>query len=74
MLVGDPMSGEIRRFMVGPRECEVTGLTWSADKKTLFVGIQHPGAKGGSHFPDCGDAPPRSSIIAIARDDGEVIG
>ena len=74
MLVGDPMSGEIRRFMVGPRECEVTGLTWSADKKTLFVGIQHPGAKGGSHFPDGGDAPPRSSIIAIARDDGEVIG
>ena len=74
MLVGDPMSGEIRRFILGPRECDVTGLTWSADKKTLFVGIQHPGAKGGSHFPDGGDAPPRSSIIAIARDDGEVIG
>jgi len=74
MLVGDPASGEIRRFMVGPRECEVSGLTWSTDKKTLFVGIQHPGAKGGSHFPDGGDAPPRSSIVAIARDDGEVIG
>ena len=74
MLVGDPVSGEIRRFMVGPRECEVSGLTWSADKKTLFVGIQHPGAKGGSHFPDGGDAPPRSSIVAIAREDGGVIG
>lgn len=74
MLVGDPVSGEIRRFMVGPRECEVSGLTWSADKKTLFVGIQHPGAKGDSHFPDGGDAPPRSSIIAIRRDDDGVIG
>ena len=30
MLAGDPVTGEIRRFLVGPKECEVTGLTWSA--------------------------------------------
>jgi secreted PhoX family phosphatase len=75
MLVGDPETGEIRRFLVGPRGCEVTGLAWSADRKTLFVGIQHPGAKGEeSHFPDGGDTTPRSCVIAIARDDGGLIG
>ncbi len=74
MLVGDPESGEIRRFLVGPKECEVTGITWSADKRTLFVGIQHPGEKGNSHFPDGGDTAPRSAVIAITRDDGGLIG
>ena len=74
MLVGDPATGEIRRFLVGPKECEVTGITWSADRTTLFVGIQHPGEKGNSHFPEGGDAAPRSSVIAITRDDGGVIG
>ena len=75
MLVGDPETGEIRRFLVGPKECEVTGVTWSADRKTLFVGIQHPGGKGGSsHFPDGGDTTPRSCVIAITRDDGGFVG
>ncbi len=75
MLVGNPETGQIRRFMVGPKECEITGIAWSTDHKTLFVGIQHPGEKGGtSHFPDGGDSTPRSSIIAITRDDGGTIG
>ena len=74
MLMGDPASGEIRRFLVGPRECEVTGSAWSADRRTMFVGIQHPGEKGDSHFPEGGDAPPRSAVVAITRDDGGAIG
>ena len=74
MLVGDPATGEIRRFMVGPRECEITGMTWSADRKTLFVGIQHPGEKGDSHFPGGGNSVPRSSIVAVNRKDGGQIG
>lgn len=74
MLVGDPASGEIRRFMVGPKQCEVTGFAWSADRRTLFVGIQHPGEKGDSHFPDGGRTAPRSAVVAIARDDGGLIG
>ncbi|MBT5664364.1 MAG: DUF839 domain-containing protein, partial [Rhodospirillaceae bacterium] len=74
MLVGDPNTGEIRRFMVGPRECEVTGLCWSADRSTMFVGIQHPGAKGGGHFPGGGETAPRSSIVAITRNDGGLVG
>lgn len=75
MLVGDPVTGEIRRFLVGPISCEVTGICWSADRKTLFVGIQHPGEKGKpSHFPGGGNTVPRSSVVAITRDDGKVIG
>jgi hypothetical protein len=74
MLVGDPETGEIRRFLVGPKECEVTGITWSPDRKTLFVGIQHPGEEGNSHFPGGGDTAPRSAVVAITRDDGGLIG
>ena len=74
MLLANPESGEIKRFMVGPKECEITGLTWSPDRKTAFVGIQHPGEKGNSHFPNGGKSVPRSSIVAITRDDGAQIG
>ncbi|EFL89189.1 PhoX family phosphatase [Ahrensia sp. R2A130] len=74
MLVGDPASGEIRRFLVGPNEAEVTGMSFSADRKTLFVGIQHPGEKGNSNWPEGGDAVPRSSVVAIQREDGAAIG
>lgn len=74
MLAGDPSTGEIRRFLVGPNECEVTGLTWSPDKRTMFIGIQHPGEKGNSHWPEGGDAVPRSAVVAIKRDDGGLVG
>ena len=74
MLAGDPNTGEIRRFMVGPNECEVTGCTWSPDRRTMFVGIQHPGERGNSHWPEGGDAVPRSAVIAIHRDDGGLMG
>ncbi len=74
MLVGNPATGEIRRFLVGPNECEVTGLTWSADRRTMFVGIQHPGERGNSHWPEGGNAVPRSAVVAITRDDGGIVG
>ncbi len=74
MLVADPETGEIHRFMVGPRECEITGIAWSADRRTMFVGIQHPGEKGNSHFPDGGARVPRSTIVTIRRNDGGLIG
>ena len=46
LLLGDPASGAIRRFMVGPSGCELTGVTLTADMKTLFVNVQHPGDPG----------------------------
>jgi len=74
MLAADPRTGEIQRFLVGPNECEITGLTWSADKRTMFVGVQHPGEDGNSHWPEGGDAVPRSAVVAIRRDDGAIEG
>jgi len=73
MLLADPETGEIKRFLVGPKESEVTGFAWSADRKTVFVAIQHPGEKGNSHYPDGGTAVPRSTIIGITRKDGSAI-
>lgn len=74
MLVANPDTGEIRRFMVGPLGCEVTGLCWSADNRSLFVGIQHPGDHNtGSHFPHGGNSQPRSTVVVITRDDGAEI-
>ena len=70
MLAGDPVTGEIRRFLTGPNGSEVTGLTWSADKRTMFVGIQHPGKP----FPDGEGSLPRSAIVAVKRTDGALIG
>ncbi len=70
MLVGDPATGRIERFMTVPYGAEVTGITWSADKKTVFVGIQHPKAP----FPDGEGKLARSAVIAVKRTDNARIG
>lgn len=44
--VGKP--GTIRRLLVGPKDSEITGITESADGKSLFVNIQHPGEESPS--------------------------
>jgi secreted PhoX family phosphatase len=46
MLVADPETKEVRRFLVGPSGCEVTGITWTPDRTTMFINIQHPGELG----------------------------
>jgi secreted PhoX family phosphatase len=75
MLCGDPRTGEIHRFLTGPIACEITGLTFSPDHKTMFIGVQHPGEDlAPSHFPDGGNSIPRSSVIMITRTDGGEIG
>ena len=76
MLCADPKTREIRRFLVGPKECEVTGIAFTPDHKTMFLNIQHPGetGKGASHWPDGGNALPRSATVIITKNDGGVIG
>ncbi|WP_010321659.1 PhoX family protein [Marinobacterium stanieri] len=75
MLCADPESGEIRRFATGPIACEITGLTFSPDQRTVFIGVQHPGEKGApSHFPAGGNSKPRSTIMVVQREDGGIIG
>jgi hypothetical protein len=73
----------LRRFLVGPKECEITGVAETPDGKTLFINIQHPGEETvpnfstgafGSHWPGGGLTRPRSATIVITRDDGGDIG
>jgi len=74
MLCADPVTKEIRRFFVGPKEAEVTGITFTPDHKTMFINIQHPGEEGDSHWPGGGNTIPRSATVVITKDDGGVIG
>jgi secreted PhoX family phosphatase len=86
MLACDPASGAIRRFLVGPVNCEIAGAAWTPDGCTMFVDIQHPGEPPGarsdpaeprrwSNWPDFRpDGRPRSAIVVIRKDDGGPIG
>jgi len=40
---GRPSPSTLKRFLVGPSDCEITGVTETPDGRTLFVNIQHPG-------------------------------
>lgn len=72
----------LRRFLVGPKDCEITGIAESPDGKAIFVNIQHPGENSTSatdptqftsHWPDGGNARPRSATVIITRNDGGTI-
>jgi secreted PhoX family phosphatase len=77
---------KLRRFLVAPKDAEVTGVTETPDGRTLFVNIQHPGetskplAAGQPESMWPGNqgygAPgrPRSATIVITRRDGGLIG
>ncbi|WP_232495580.1 PhoX family protein [Novosphingobium kaempferiae] len=78
-------AANLRRFLVGPKQCEITGIDQTPDGRTLFVGIQHPGEDGtyaapGSNWPytqagtPAATVRPRSALIAITKNDGGVIG
>jgi secreted PhoX family phosphatase len=86
MLAADPRSGEIRRFLVGPVGCEITGATATPDGRTMFINIQHPGEspsersdpsapRRNSNWPDFHpEGRPRSATLVIRKNDGGVIG
>lgn len=83
--VGAAHGANLKRFLVGPVECEITGIDTTPDGRTLFVGIQHPGEGGTpaaptSHWPDSqttgtagATVRPRSAVVVITKDDGGVV-
>ena len=83
MLACDRATGEVRRFLTGPTNCEITGATQTPDGTTMFINIQHPG-ENASDRSDPADpmkfskwpsgVRPRSATVAIRRIDGGVIG
>ncbi len=52
MMCVDPSTGETRRFLTSPKNCEVTGVVTTPDGKTMFVGIQHPGEDWKAYFTE----------------------
>ncbi len=86
MLAVDPARGETRRFLTGPRGCEITGNAMTPDRTVMFVNIQHPGEPADelsdptdpqkiSNWPDGPKGGrPRSATIVIRRTDGRPIG
>jgi hypothetical protein len=86
MLAVDPAAGVFRRFLTGPRGCEITGFHTTPDNRTAFVNIQHPGERPGqfsdpehpravSNWPDYWpEGRPRSATVVIRRRDGGIIG
>jgi uncharacterized protein len=47
----NPYNGEIKRFLVGPKGAEITGVCFDDDLTTLFVNIQHPGEPNSYTLP-----------------------
>jgi len=86
MMAADTRTGEVRRFLVGPKGCEITGATGTPDGKTMFINIQHPGEPASeisnpqspraiSNWPDRNpNGRPRSATVVIRKNDGGLIG
>jgi hypothetical protein len=89
MLAADPTSREVRRFLTGPRGCEITGVITTPDQRTMFVNVQHPG-ESTTFWNEQFGAPspanpttvsswpfggrPRSATVVIRKLDGGKIG
>ncbi|MBB3102937.1 PhoX family protein [Azomonas macrocytogenes] len=71
LLCADPKTREVRRFLVGPRGCEITGITWTPDYTSMWINIQHPKL---SYPASDGKTRPRSTTVLITKNDGGVIG
>jgi hypothetical protein len=89
VLAAVPETGELRRFLTGPRGCEITGAIMTPDRKTLFVNVQHPGESTTFWDAQFGrpttanpstvsrwpfGGRPRPATVAITREDGGEIG
>jgi len=82
----DASAATLKRFLVGPKGCEITGVAETPDGKALFINIQHPGentsaaniataADYESNWPGVNDVDrPRSATIVITKNDGGLIG
>ncbi|MEY4125560.1 MAG: hypothetical protein RL770_2141 [Pseudomonadota bacterium] len=86
MLAADVQTGEVRRFLVGPAGCEITGVTETPDGRTMFLNVQHPGEPSNersnpanptaiSNWPDKkATGRPRSATVVVRKLDGGIIG
>ena len=78
MLVTDQGATEIKRLFTGVTGDEITGITVTPNRRTMFINMQHPGNGDPSitNFPaeQDGVTVPRDCTIVITRKDGGIIG
>jgi secreted PhoX family phosphatase len=78
LLVADTYTGEVRRLFTGVTRDEITGITVTPDRRTMFINVQHPGNgdPGRTNFPAPFDGVtvPRDATIVITKKDGGIIG
>ncbi|MDB4511893.1 PhoX family phosphatase [Arenicella sp.] len=78
LLVTDEGATEIKRLFTGVTGDEITGITVTPDRRTMFINTQHPGNGDPSltNFPAVQDGVtvPRDTTIVITRKDGGIIG
>nr|CDQ33896.1 putative phosphatase [Virgibacillus halodenitrificans] len=81
-VVGAANQQQLKRFAVGPNDCEVTGIFATPDKTALFINIQHPGnwpADADAATQDAtkaaaGSVRPRAATVVIQKADGGQVG
>jgi secreted PhoX family phosphatase len=78
ILVSDTSTGEIRRLLTGVNGDEITGLTVTPDRRTLFCNTQHPGngdpTETNFPAPTDGVTIPRDCTFVLTRKDGGIVG
>ncbi|MBX2849334.1 MAG: PhoX family phosphatase [Acidiferrobacterales bacterium] len=78
MLVTDQGATEVKRLFTGVTSDEITGITVTPDRRTMFINTQHPGNGDPllTNFPaeQDGVTIPRDCTIVITRKDGGIIG
>ncbi|KEQ18201.1 PhoX family protein [Endozoicomonas numazuensis] len=78
LAVNSSNQDQLKRFFVGPNDCEVTGLAFTPDNQNFFLNVQHPGnwpAAGAIDATDSSGANrARSSTVVIMKDGGGEVG
>ncbi|MFI6324273.1 PhoX family protein [Nonomuraea sp. NPDC050556] len=73
--------GYLRQFLTVPKGAETCGPLVSADQRSVFVAVQHPGEIDGatpdnpaSRWPDGGTSQPRPSVAVVWHSRGRKVG
>ncbi len=66
MLAADPATREVKRFLVGPNGCEITGVITTPDDRTMFINVQHPGEETRA-FTEMGRLPSPAEPGAVSN-------
>jgi hypothetical protein len=84
-----PGDDKLKRFLVGAKDSEITGLCETPDGKTMFINVQHPGentpasviadpTQYGSQWPSIvgygAGKRPRSATVVITKNNGGQVG